>query len=146
MVTATIFSQKFRQISILVKNFTINWFDGKKFVWQRIARFSTLCKMSLPYTKPLLSKICFVMRVNCIIRQNDNYFYFCTCQKHCKLIFVLFPPSKYLLSINTFYCTSFMAIISRRKMKRIKCSWMAYLIVVTSSIFILTTISRELWR
>ena len=28
--TATVFSQKFRQINILQKNITINWFDGKK--------------------------------------------------------------------------------------------------------------------
>ena len=27
------FSQKFRQSNVLLKNFTINWFDGKKFVW-----------------------------------------------------------------------------------------------------------------
>ena len=29
--TATVFSQKFRQINVLPKNFTINWFDGKNF-------------------------------------------------------------------------------------------------------------------
>ena len=40
--TATIFSQKFRQINVWVKNFTINWFDGIKFSWQKISRFSTL--------------------------------------------------------------------------------------------------------
>ena len=37
------FSQKFRQITILVKKFTINWFDGKKFAWQWISRLSTRC-------------------------------------------------------------------------------------------------------
>ena len=41
--TATVFSQKFRQINVLLKNFTINWFDGRKFAWQRISRFSTRC-------------------------------------------------------------------------------------------------------
>ena len=40
--TATIFSQKFRQINVLLNNFTINWFDGKRFAWQWISRFSTL--------------------------------------------------------------------------------------------------------
>ena len=63
-----------------------------------------------------------------------------------KLIFVLFPPSKYLLSVSTFCSTTFMAIFLRRKIKRIKLSWMAYLIVVISSTFILTTISREFER
>ena len=37
------FLQKFRQITILVKKCTINWFDGKKFAWQWISRLSTLC-------------------------------------------------------------------------------------------------------
>ena len=37
------FSQIFRQINVLLKNFTINWFDGKNFAWQWISRFSTLC-------------------------------------------------------------------------------------------------------
>ena len=36
------FSQKFRQINVLLKNFTVNWFDGRKFAWQLISRFSTL--------------------------------------------------------------------------------------------------------
>ena len=27
--------QKFRQINVLLKNFTINWFDGKKFAWPK---------------------------------------------------------------------------------------------------------------
>ena len=40
--TDMIFSQKFRQINVLLKNFTINWFDGRKFGWQWICRFSTL--------------------------------------------------------------------------------------------------------
>ena len=43
--TATIFSQKFRQIDVLLKNFTISWFDGKKFAWQWIFHFSTLCSV-----------------------------------------------------------------------------------------------------
>ena len=44
--TATVFSQNFRQINVLQKrNFIVNWFDGKKFTWQRISRFSTLCHM-----------------------------------------------------------------------------------------------------
>ena len=29
------FFKKFRQINVLLKNFTINWFDGKKIVWQQ---------------------------------------------------------------------------------------------------------------
>ena len=41
--TATIFSQKFRQINVLLNNFTIIWFDGKKFAWQWISRLSTRC-------------------------------------------------------------------------------------------------------
>ena len=41
--TATVFSQKICQINVLLKNFTINCFDGKKFAWQWIFRFSTLC-------------------------------------------------------------------------------------------------------
>ena len=28
--TATVLSQKFRQFNVLLKNFTINWFDGKQ--------------------------------------------------------------------------------------------------------------------
>ena len=39
---ATVFSQIFRQIDVLPKNFAINWFDGKKFAWQWIFDFSTL--------------------------------------------------------------------------------------------------------
>ena len=31
--TATVYSQKFRQINVLLKNFTISWFDGKKIAW-----------------------------------------------------------------------------------------------------------------
>ena len=34
--------QKFRQINILQKKFTINWFDGKEFAWQIVSQFSTL--------------------------------------------------------------------------------------------------------
>ena len=41
--TAKGFSQNFRQSIILQKNFTTNWFDGKKFAWQWIFHFSTLC-------------------------------------------------------------------------------------------------------
>ena len=41
--TATIFSQKFRQINFLPKKFTLNCFDGKKIAWQRFFCFSTLC-------------------------------------------------------------------------------------------------------
>ena len=36
-------SKKIRQINVLLKNFTINWFDEKNFAWQWILRFSTLC-------------------------------------------------------------------------------------------------------
>ena len=32
--TATILSPKFRGIIFLLKNFTLNWFDEKKFAWQ----------------------------------------------------------------------------------------------------------------
>ena len=39
-----LFSQKVRQINVLLKSLTINWFHGKKFAWQWISRFSTLCK------------------------------------------------------------------------------------------------------
>ena len=39
---ATVFSQKFRQIDVLLKNnYKLIW--RKKFPWQRISRFSTLC-------------------------------------------------------------------------------------------------------
>ena len=41
------FSQNFRQIIILQKNFTTNWFDGKKFAWQWIFYFSTMCHSAL---------------------------------------------------------------------------------------------------
>ena len=41
---ATIFSQKFREINFLLKNFTLSWFDEKNFAWQWIFRFSTLCE------------------------------------------------------------------------------------------------------
>ena len=41
LLPATVFSQKFRQINVLLKNSTINWFDGKKFEWPWISRFST---------------------------------------------------------------------------------------------------------
>ena len=44
---ATVFSQKFRQINVLLKNFTVNWFDGKNFAWQWISRFSTLCARNI---------------------------------------------------------------------------------------------------
>ena len=41
------FLQNFRQINVLLKKFTINWFDGKRFVWQWISPFSTLhCVLS----------------------------------------------------------------------------------------------------
>ena len=42
-LTATILSQKLRQINFLLKNFTLSWFDEKIFTWQRIFRLSTLC-------------------------------------------------------------------------------------------------------
>ena len=45
--TAKGFSQNFRQIIILQKNFTTNWFDGKKFAWQWIFYFSTMCHSAL---------------------------------------------------------------------------------------------------
>ena len=41
--TATVSSQIFRQINVLLKDFTVNQFDEKKFVCQWISRFSTLC-------------------------------------------------------------------------------------------------------
>ena len=31
--TATIFSRKYRESNFLLKNFTLNWFDGKKIAW-----------------------------------------------------------------------------------------------------------------
>ena len=37
--TATIFPQKFRQINVLLKKFTINWFDGKNFAYGEILVF-----------------------------------------------------------------------------------------------------------
>jgi len=37
------FSQKFREINFLRKNFTPSWFDKKNFAWQWISHFSTLC-------------------------------------------------------------------------------------------------------
>ena len=39
--TATDFPQNFHQIKVLLRN----WFDGKKFAWQWISRFSTLCSV-----------------------------------------------------------------------------------------------------
>ena len=47
-VESTVFTQKFRQINVLLKNFTIDWFDGKKFAWQWISRFSTLWILNFP--------------------------------------------------------------------------------------------------
>ena len=38
--TPTVFSQIFRQINVLLKDFTVNQFDEKKIAW--ISRFSTL--------------------------------------------------------------------------------------------------------
>ena len=38
---AKVFSQKFRQINVLQKNFSMNWFDEKKMLgWQWISSFS----------------------------------------------------------------------------------------------------------
>ena len=48
--TAMISPQKFRQINVLLKKFTIDWFDGKKFAWQWICRFSTLWCTIYSYT------------------------------------------------------------------------------------------------
>ena len=31
---------------MLLKSFTLNWFDAKKFAWQWISSFSTLCKIT----------------------------------------------------------------------------------------------------
>ena len=49
--TATIFSQKFRQFNVLVDKelYYVYWFDGKKFVWKWISRFSTLLCEVLSY-------------------------------------------------------------------------------------------------
>ena len=55
------FPQKFRQINVLLKNFTINWFHGKKFVWQWISRFSTLCSGNSSKTRSLH---CFYGKIN----------------------------------------------------------------------------------
>ena len=46
--TATVFWQIFRQIKVLLKNFTMNWFDGKN-LWQWISSFSTLWPLKLQY-------------------------------------------------------------------------------------------------
>ena len=46
-VLCTIFSEKIREINVLLKNFNLNWFDEKKIAWQWISRFSTLCKVNL---------------------------------------------------------------------------------------------------
>ena len=40
---AMVFSQKFRQSNVLLKNFTINWIWRKIIAWQWFSRFSTLC-------------------------------------------------------------------------------------------------------
>ena len=37
------FFQIFRQSNVLLKNFTVNWFDEKKFAWRWISHFSILC-------------------------------------------------------------------------------------------------------
>ena len=51
------FAEKFRQIKVLLKKFTINWFDGKRFAWQWISCFSTLC--GIPCTVVWkIAKIC----------------------------------------------------------------------------------------
>ena len=47
--TATVFSQIFRQINVLLNNFTVNQFDEKKFAWQWFFRFSTLWLLNLDY-------------------------------------------------------------------------------------------------
>ena len=52
--TATLYSQIFRQINVLLKNFTVYWFDEKKFAWQWICRFSTLCVISTLWTTTYL--------------------------------------------------------------------------------------------
>ena len=103
--------------------------------------------MGFPYTKPFLSENYLLCNDSKLYYSSKwQLFLFLHLLETLQINFLLFPPSKYLLSVSTFYSTSFMAIISRRKMKRIKLSWMAYLIVVTSSIFILTAISREFER
>ena len=43
--TATVFSQIFRQITVLLKNFTVNGFDEKYFAWQWISAISTVCTL-----------------------------------------------------------------------------------------------------
>ena len=64
--TATIFSQKFRQINFLLKKFTLNCFDGKKIAWQRFFCFSTLCWVNFTknycsfHIKFYLAKVFFV--------------------------------------------------------------------------------------
>ena len=47
--TPTVFSQIFRQINVLLKDFTVNQFDEKKFAWQWFFRFSTLWLLNLDY-------------------------------------------------------------------------------------------------
>ena len=102
--------------------------------------------MGFPYTKPFLSENYLLCNDSKLYYSSKwQLFLFLHLLETLQINFLLFPPSKYLLSVSTLYSTSFMAIISRRKMKRIKLSWMAYLIVVISSIFIHTAISRELW-
>jgi len=52
--SATISSQKFRQINFLLKHFTLSWFDEKIFAWQIIFRISTLCSANSFYVKSML--------------------------------------------------------------------------------------------
>ena len=58
-LTAIFFSQKFRQIKVLLKNVTVNWFDGKHFAWQWISLFSTLVYVQISgiYSHYFLSNI-----------------------------------------------------------------------------------------
>ena len=61
--TATILPQKFRQINFLLKKFTLNWIDEKKFAWQWISCFPTECEK----TRNSLSQNFFFREINSLL-------------------------------------------------------------------------------
>ena len=141
--TATVF-RKFSVKStrnVLLKNFTVNWFDEKIFVWQWISRFSTLfvhhsekifrqiISLVISLAKPYLSRIFYQ---TCVSVNFWNYH--TVCIPHCGNTGNLPPLQKsFVKSIHSVTLTKFLQ--KKRGGKIFKYTHCAYLSVEITEIY-----------
>ena len=67
--TATVYSQKFRQINVLLKNSSVNWFDGKNCVAENFAKIPSNWR----FTKELYCKL--IWRKKFVWAENFSFFH-----------------------------------------------------------------------